>query len=119
MRWHAYVVLAQIVLPFLFRNCASLRRHGLVIGVRRSNRACTPRNRLRMRDQGRTAVGATRGNRDAITLLVLGAASTAGGIAAGLGLLLFILWVVLCARFTSCRVMKRCTASCSYRCRAA
>jgi hypothetical protein len=55
----------------------------------------------------------------AITLLVLGAMSIiigvcfnvlplviAGGIAAGLGLLLFILWVVLCARFTSCSVMQ-------------
>jgi hypothetical protein len=55
----------------------------------------------------------------AITLLVLGAASIiigvcfnipplwiAGGIAVGLGLLLFILWVVLCARFTPCSVMQ-------------
>jgi hypothetical protein len=30
----------------------------------------------------------------------------AGGIAAGIGLLLFILWVVLCARFTPCSVMQ-------------
>jgi hypothetical protein len=55
----------------------------------------------------------------AITLLVLGAASIiigvcfnvppliiAGAIAAGLGLLLFILWVVFCARFTPCSVMQ-------------
>jgi MFS family permease len=55
----------------------------------------------------------------AITLLVLGAASIiigvcfnvppliiVGAIAAGLGLLLFILWVVLCSRFTPCSVMQ-------------
>ena len=68
----------------------------------------------------------------AVTLLLLGGLAIivgvcsgvpplviAGGIAVGLGLLLFILWAVLCARFTSCSVMQRCTASCSYRCRAA
>jgi hypothetical protein len=55
----------------------------------------------------------------AITLLLLGAASIiigvcysvpplviAGGIAVAIGLLLFILWAVFCARFTSCSVMQ-------------
>jgi hypothetical protein len=55
----------------------------------------------------------------AITLLLLGGLAIiigvcsgvpplviAGGIAVGLGLLLFILWAVLCARFTSCSVMQ-------------
>lgn len=55
----------------------------------------------------------------AITLLLLGAASIiigvcysvpplviAGGIAVVIGLLLFILWAVFCARFTSCSVMQ-------------
>jgi hypothetical protein len=55
----------------------------------------------------------------AITLLVLGSALIiigvcfsvgplviAGGIAAGIGLVLFILWAVLCSHFTSCGVMR-------------
>jgi hypothetical protein len=56
----------------------------------------------------------------AIALLLLGGLSIivgicsslpplviAGGIAAGVGLLLFVLWAVLCARFTSCSVMQK------------